>query len=71
MQTTEHEVEISAELQHRLELLRNALGMPDVATVMERLIGRQLDNLVFDMTGMKPGPRLAVDNTKREKTCQD
>lgn len=64
MQTTEHEVEVSAELQRMLELLRAAYGLPSEAITLELLIGRQLDNLVFDMTGMKPGPRLAIDNTK-------
>jgi hypothetical protein len=64
MQTTETQVEVSAELQHQLELLRRAYRLPSAAAVLELLISTQIDRSVYEMTGIKPGPKLAADNTR-------
>lgn len=64
MQTTENQVEVSAELEHRLELLRQAYGLPSTTAVIERLLSAQIDRSVYDMTGIRPGPRLVIDNTQ-------
>ena len=63
MQTVENQVEVSAEIEHRLERLRQAYGLPDTTAALELLISKQLDRSVYQMTGIKPGPRLAIDNT--------
>lgn len=64
MQATEStEVEVSADMQHRLELLRNAYRLPSCTAVLELLIGMQIDRSVLEMTGLKPGPKLAISNT--------
>lgn len=77
MQTVEHQVEISAEMERVLELLRQSMRLPSTTAVLERLISAQLDSSVYEMTGIKPGPRLAIDNTTAERdereghtTCQ-
>lgn len=62
MQTQEHLVEVSAELERKLEQLRLAWRMPSTTAVIERLISAQLDRAVYGMTGIRPGPRLVVDN---------
>ncbi len=62
MQTQEHLVEVSAELERKLEQLRQAWRMPSTTAVIERLISAQLDRSVYGMTGIRPGPRLVVDN---------
>ena len=64
MQTTETQVEVSAEIEHHLELLRQAYRLPTTTAVLELLISTQIDRSVYEMTGIKPGPKLAVDNTK-------
>lgn len=63
MPTLESQVEISADLQHKLELLQQAYRLPNTTAVLELLISTQIDRSVFQMTGIKPGPRLAIDNT--------
>ena len=64
MQTQETTVEVSAELQHMLELLRRAYRLPSTTAVLELLISSQIDQSVFAMTGIRPGPKLAIDNTR-------
>jgi len=64
MQTTDTQVEVSAEMEHHLELLRQAYGLPSTTAVLELLIRTQIDRSVYEMTGIKPGPKLAVDNTQ-------
>lgn len=64
MRTKERTVEVSAELQERLEALRQAYGMPSTTAVLERLISAAIDNTVYRMTGIRPGPKLAIDNTQ-------
>lgn len=64
MQTVEHRVEVSAEMQQQLEQLRHAYRLPNTTAVLELLISTQIDRTVYDMTGIKPGPRLAIDNTQ-------
>lgn len=64
MQTVAHEVEISTELEHALEVLRQVLCLPNTTAVLERLISAQIDRSVYEMTGIRPGPRLAIDNTQ-------
>lgn len=64
MPTQESQVEISAELQHKLELLQQAYRLPTPAAVLELLISTQIDRSVYEMTGIKPGPKLAIDNTQ-------
>ncbi|WP_156382522.1 hypothetical protein [Acidovorax sp. Leaf160] len=66
MQTTETQVEVSAEMERRLELLRKHYGLPNTTAVIELLISRQIERSVYEMTGQRPGPRLAIDNTKDE-----
>ena len=64
MQTTETQVEVSAEMEHHLELLRQAYRLPSTTAVLELLISTQIDRSVYEMTGIKPGPKLAIDNTQ-------
>lgn len=64
MQTKETTVEVSAELQHKLERLRQAYRLPSTTAVLELLISSQIDQSVFAMTGIRPGPKLAIDNTR-------
>lgn len=64
MQTTDTEVEVSADMEARLELLRQAYRLPSTTAVLELLISTQIDRSVYEMTGIKPGPKLAIDNTK-------
>lgn len=63
MPTLDHQVDISADLQHKLELLQQAYRLPSTTAVLELLISMQLDRSVFQMTGIRPGPKLAIDNT--------
>ena len=63
MQTTETQVQASAELERRLELLRQHYQLPTTTAVIELLISRQIERSVYEMTGKRPGPRLAIDNT--------
>lgn len=63
MPTQESQVEITVELQHQLELLRQAYRLPSTTAVLELLISTQIDRSVYEMTGIKPGPRLVIDNT--------
>lgn len=63
MPTQESQVEITAELQHQLELLQQAYRLPSTTAVLELLISTQIDRSVYEMTGVKPGPRLVIDNT--------
>ena len=64
MQTVEHQVEVSAEMEHQLEQIRQAYALPSTSAALELLISTQLDRSVFEMTGIKPGPKLAIDNTQ-------
>lgn len=64
MQTTETQVEASAEMEHHLELLRQAYRLPNTTAVFELLISTQIDRSVYEMTGIKPGPKLVIDNTQ-------
>ncbi|GKS93213.1 hypothetical protein [Acidovorax sp. SUPP2825] len=66
MQTKQNLVEVSADLEHRLELLRQHYGLPTTTAVIELLISRQIERSVYEMTGKRPGPKLAIDNTKDE-----
>lgn len=63
MHSNECQLEIPADLQHKLGLLQQAYRLPSVAAVLELLISTQIDRSVYEMTGIKPGPRLAIDNT--------
>ncbi len=56
-------VEISANLQDKLERLRMAFRLPTCTAMLELLISMQIDSSVYQMTGIKPGPKLAIDNT--------
>ncbi|UYL85435.1 hypothetical protein gp33 [Acidovorax phage Alfacinha1] len=66
MQTTQTLVEVSADLEHRLEQLRQHYGLPTTTAVIELLISRQIERSVYEMTGKRPGPKLAIDNTKEQ-----
>ena len=50
-------------MEHQLELLRRAYRLPTTTAVLELLISTQIDRSVYEMTGIKPGPKLAIDNT--------
>ena len=65
MQSTECPLEITADLQHKLERLQQAYRLPSVGAVLELLISAQIDRSVYGMTGIKPGPKLAIDNTSK------
>lgn len=67
MQTTETQVQASAELERHLELLRQHYQLHTTTAVIELLISRQIERSVYEMTGKRPGPRLAIDNTKEEQ----
>lgn len=64
MHTKDTQVDVSAPLESRLELLRQHYQLPSTTAVIELLISRQLERVVHGMTGKRPGPRLAIDNTK-------
>lgn len=64
MQTVAHEVDVSADTEHALEALRREMCLPTTTAVLERLISAQIDRSVYEMTGIRPGPRLAIDNTQ-------
>lgn len=64
MPTQQSQVDITADLQHKLELLQQAYRLPSTTAVLELLISTQIDRSVYEMTGIKPGPKLAVDNTQ-------
>ena len=64
MPTQQSQVDITADLQHKLELLQQAYRLPSTTAVLELLISTQIDRSVYQMTGIKPGPKLAVDNTQ-------
>lgn len=64
MPTQQSQVEITADLQHKLELLQQAYRLPSTTAVLELLISTQIDRSVYEMTGIKPGPKLAIDNTQ-------
>lgn len=70
MQTQETTVEVSADLQHKLERLQRAYRLPSATAVLELLISSQIDQSVFAMTGIRPGPKLAIDNTMRPVGCE-
>ena len=57
-------MDITADLQHKLELLQQAYRLPSTTAVLELLISTQIDRSVYQMTGIKPGPKLAIDNTQ-------
>lgn len=63
MQTVPHHLEVSPELEADLEKLRHAYRLPSTTAVLELLISTQINTTVHRMTGMRQGPRLAVDNT--------
>lgn len=63
-------LEISAELQQALELLRRAYRLPSATAVLELLVSMQIERSVYQMTGLKSGPRLAVDNTETQEKEQ-
>lgn len=64
MPTQQSQVDITADLQHKLELLQQAYRLPSTTAVLELLISTQIDRSVYQMTGIKPGPKLAIDNTQ-------
>lgn len=64
MPTQQSQVDITADLQHKLELLQQAYRLPSTTAVLELLISTQIDRSVYQMTGIKPGPKLAIDNTR-------
>ncbi|MDP3229354.1 MAG: hypothetical protein Q8N13_15435 [Acidovorax sp.] len=59
-------MQASAELERHLELLRQHYQLHTTTAVIELLISRQIERSVYEMTGKRPGPRLAIDNTKDE-----
>lgn len=66
--TTTVQVDVSAQLEHRLELLRRHHGLATTTAALEMLLSRQVDRSVYAMTGKRPGPKLAVDNTSHSTT---
>ena len=67
MQTTETQVEVSAEMEHHLELLRQAYRLPTTTAVLELLISTQIDRSVYEMTGIKPGPKRTNEDGTPDK----
>lgn len=63
MQTVPHHLDVSPEMEAALEKLRHAYRLPSTTAVLELLISTQINTTVYHMTGMRQGPRLAVDNT--------
>ena len=59
------EVTASPELEEMLNSIRRRLGLPNNAAVYEWLVAKQIEASVYSMTGIKRGPRLAVDNTHK------
>ena len=60
------EVTASPELEEMLNSLRHSLGLSSNAAVYEWLVAKQIEASVCSMTGIKRGPRLAVDNTRKQ-----
>ena len=51
-------------LQQLQLVLQQAYRLPSTTAVLELLISTQIDRSVSQMTGIKPGPKLAIDNTQ-------
>ncbi len=60
-------IEVDEDTQQALALLADHWGMATTTAALELLISVELDRSVFNMTGMRPGPKLAIDNTTQKK----
>ncbi|QMV73611.1 hypothetical protein HS961_12665 [Comamonas piscis] len=63
MQLSIDEIGYSKDQLEKLELYRQAMQLPSIEAAIEQLNRRQLDSMVAAMTGKRPGPQLAINNT--------
>ncbi len=63
MQLSIEQIGYSEEQLAKLELYRQAMQLPSIEAAIEQLNRRQLDAMVAAMTGRRPGPQLAINNT--------
>ncbi|QMV75006.1 hypothetical protein HS961_20375 [Comamonas piscis] len=63
MQLSIEQIGYSKDQLAKLELYRQAMQLPSIEAAIEQLNRRQLDSMVAAMTGKRPGPQLATNNT--------
>lgn len=71
MQLSIDEIGYSKDQLAKLELYRQAMQLPSIEAAIEQLNRRQLDSMVAAMTGKRPGPQLAINNTTAQAGSAD
>lgn len=71
MQLSIEQIGYSKDQLAKLELYRQAMQLPSIEAAIEQLNRRQLDAMVAAMTGKRPGPQLAINNTTAKAGSAD
>lgn len=71
MQLSIEQIGYSKDQLAKLELYRQAMQLPSIEAAIEQLNRRQLDDMVAAMTGKRPGPQLAINNTTAKAGSAD
>ena len=71
MQLPIEQIGYSKDQLAKLELYRQAMQLPSIEAAIEQLNRRQLDTMVAAMTGKRPGPQLAINNTTAKAGSAD
>ena len=71
MQLPIEQIGYSEDQLAKLELYRQAMQLPSIEAAIEQLNRRQLDSMVAAMTGQRPGPQLAINNTTAQAGSAD
>ena len=71
MQLPIEQIGYSPEQLAKLERYRHAMQLPSIEAAIEQLNRRQLDAMVAAMTGKRPGPQLAINNTTAKAGSAD
>jgi uncharacterized ParB-like nuclease family protein len=71
MQLSIEQIGYSKDQLAKLELYRQAMRLPSIEAAIEQLNRRQLDAMVAAMTGKRPGPQLAINNTTAKAGSAD
>lgn len=71
MQLSIEKIGYSKDQLAKLELYRQAMQLPSIEAAIEQLNRRQLDAMVAAMTGKRPGPQLAINNTTAKAGSAD